>query len=61
MGSSIFSEMSQLKFASNTTASLPSMPSSETKKQGKKIPLLVAVLTVLILLHFLPPSQERHH
>ena len=28
---------------------------------GKIFPLIVKVLTMLILLNFLPPSQERFH
>ena len=60
MGSSIFAGMSRLKFASTTRASLPSIPSTE-RINREKIPLLVADLTVLILLDFIPPIQDRYH
>ena len=58
MGSYIFSDMSWLKFASATRASLPIMPSSEIMNREKN-PLLVAVLIVLILISFLPLTQKH--
>ena len=60
MGSSIFAAIIQLKFASTTRDSLPSMPPTERKTE-KMFPLLVEMITVLILLDFIPPIQELCH
>ena len=48
-----FFAMSLLKFASETRASLPCMPSTNL--------LIVLVLTLIIFLNFLSYIQERYH
>ena len=60
MVSSIFSAMSQIKSPSTAMTSFSRIPSTETTN-GEKIPLIVAIITVLALLLFFSPSQERFH
>ena len=58
LGSFIFSDMSRLKLGSKTRDSLPIIPSTERKPENFS-PLVVKVLTVLILIYFIPPRQEH--
>ena len=59
-GSSIFSAMSRLEFASTTRASFTCMQSIE-RTSGEFYPLLVAMLAVLVLIFFPPPKQEHFY
>ena len=52
--------MSQLKLASTTRSSLPRMQSTE-RTNGEFFPLLAAVLTMIIIIYFIVPIQERYH
>ena len=58
MGPSIFAAISWIKFAITTRASFPNMPLKKKNKQRILFPLLVKILTILLLLFFLPPIQE---
>ena len=58
LGSFIFSDMIRLKLGSKTRDSLPIIPSTERKPENFS-PLVVKVLTVLILIYFIPPRQEH--
>ena len=60
MGSSIFATMSQIIF--ETKPEVPSLAYHLQKEKTEEIfPLIVAVLTVIIIIDFLPPIQERRH
>ena len=62
MGSSIFSAMRESTQIHEYDQGLPPYYAiSRNKKWTKMFPLLVAVLIVIILIDFLPPSQERCH
>ena len=57
---SIFAAMSSLKLTVTTRASLPSIPSIEITN-WYYFPSIVEVITMFIIIDFLPPIQERHN
>ena len=58
---SSFSAMSRLKFVSMTSASFPSMQSTDRTNGEKMFPLWVIVLTTFIFVLLLPFIQELFH
>ena len=56
-----FSAISIIKFASKTRVFFPSMPSAERTNRINKFPLIVAILTMIVVVYFLPPIKGCSH